>query len=65
MGQDTPKKRPRDFNQLAHQVFLESIGETKQHTPTEIERERLLEVAKRASRKPKPKKSPGSTEKIA
>jgi hypothetical protein len=27
------KKRPRDSNQLAHQVFLESVGEAEKYTP--------------------------------
>jgi hypothetical protein len=30
---DRSKKRPRDPNQLAHQVFLESIGEAPKFDP--------------------------------
>lgn len=30
---DRSTKRPRDPNQLAHQIFLESIGETPRFTP--------------------------------
>lgn len=33
---DRSKKRPRDPNQLAHQVFLESIGEAAVTSPIEI-----------------------------
>lgn len=31
------KKRPRDANQLAHQVFLESIGESEKLDPAATE----------------------------
>ncbi|HUA19517.1 MAG TPA: hypothetical protein VMB25_12290 [Bryobacteraceae bacterium] len=34
---DRSKKRPRDPNQLAHQVFLESIGEAPKFNPDEAE----------------------------
>ena len=30
---DRSKKRPRDPNQLAHQIFLESIGEAEKTEP--------------------------------
>lgn len=30
---DRSKKRPRDPNELAHQVFLESIGEAPKYDP--------------------------------
>ena len=32
---DRSKKRPRDSNQLAHQVFMESIGEAEKVVPEE------------------------------
>jgi hypothetical protein len=32
---DRSKKRPRDPNQLAHQIFLESIGEAPKLDPAE------------------------------
>lgn len=32
------KKRPRDPNQLAHQVFLESIGEAPKYEPGKQEK---------------------------
>ena len=34
---DRSKKRPRDPNALAHQVFLESIGEAPKLNPAEVE----------------------------
>ena len=34
---DRSKKRPRDPNQLAHQVFLESIGEAPKYDPDQVE----------------------------
>jgi len=33
---DRSKKRPRDPNQLAHQVFLESIGEAPKFDPNAV-----------------------------
>jgi len=32
---DRSKKRPRDPNELAHQIFLESIGEAPKFNPAE------------------------------
>lgn len=34
---DRSKKRPRDPNQLAHQVFLESIGEAEKFDPSQAQ----------------------------
>ncbi len=34
---DRSNKRPRDPNALAHQVFLESIGEAPKFNPAELE----------------------------
>ena len=34
---DRSKKRPRDPNQLAHQIFLESIGEAPKYDPSVAE----------------------------
>ena len=32
------KKRPRDPNQLAHQIFLESVGEAERYEPGKQEK---------------------------
>ena len=42
---DRSKTRPRDPNQLAHAVFLESIGEAPRTDPPEIKRKNPAAVA--------------------
>ncbi len=42
---DRSKTRPRDPNQLAHRVFLESIGEAPKTEPPEIKRKNPAAVA--------------------
>ncbi len=37
MADRSSKARPRDPNQLAHQVFLESIGEVPKYDPSQQE----------------------------
>jgi hypothetical protein len=42
---DRSKTRPRDPNQLAHRVFLESIGEAPKTEPPEVKRKNPAAVA--------------------
>jgi len=42
---DRSKTRPRDPNELAHRVFLESIGEAEKTAPPEVKRKNPHAVA--------------------
>ena len=42
---DRSKNRPRDPNQLAHRVFLESIGEAAKTDPPEVKAKNPAAVA--------------------
>lgn len=42
---DRSKTRPRDPNQLAHRVFLESIGEAEKTAPPEVKPKNPAAVA--------------------
>jgi hypothetical protein len=42
---DRSKTRPRDPNELAHRVFLESIGEAEKTAPPEVKRKNPAAVA--------------------
>jgi hypothetical protein len=42
---DRSTTRPRDPNQLAHRVFLESIGEAEKTAPPEVKRKNPAAVA--------------------
>lgn len=39
------KRRPRDPNELAHRVFLESIGEAEKTAPPEVKKKNPAAVA--------------------
>jgi len=42
---DRSKTRPRDANELAHRVFLESIGEAPKTEPPEVKKKNPAAVA--------------------
>lgn len=43
---DRSKKRPRDSNELAHRIFLESIGEAEKTEPPKVKNPAAVALGK-------------------